>query len=161
MRQGLSLSIALVMGVSLGAAGFAAADSTSATGAAGGTFASGSQFAGVAVSAIQTGFGVDIGADGLAHGQFTATLLGTSSLGLEQNITLAGEVPAGTRPAPTVAVFSGTASVDMGDGLPPAEGIPFTATVTANVNGQGTLGLVTGLATLPAASLGVGSVTLE
>jgi hypothetical protein len=45
--------------------------------------------------------------------------------------------------------------------LPPADGIPFTATVATDANGLGTIGLVTGLASLPDARMDVGSLTIR
>jgi hypothetical protein len=60
-----------------------------------------------------------------------------------------------------MAVLSGTASVDMGDGLPATPGIPFTVTVTTDGNSQGTIGLVLGLTTLPNATVNAGSMTIE
>jgi len=56
---------------------------------------------------------------------------------------------------------AGTATIDMGDGLPAVDGIPFTATVATDANGLGTIGLVTGLASLPDATMNVGSLSIR
>ena len=152
---------ALLASALLAAPRDAGADQTLATAGVGGTYPAGTSFAGVSVNGLQSGFGVEIDLDGSGRGQFSAVLLGTSALGLPQDIRLEGEVTGGARPAPNVAVLSGTAAIDMGDGLPAAEGVPFTATVTTDGSGLGTIGLVTGLASLPNATVNAGSITIN
>jgi hypothetical protein len=49
----------------------------------------------------------------------------------------------------------------MGDGTAPLLGVPFTATITTNASDQGTIGLVLGLNTLPAATVNQGSMTIK
>jgi hypothetical protein len=49
----------------------------------------------------------------------------------------------------------------MGDGSPPLQNVPFAAAVTTNAQGYGTLGLVLGATTLPAATINQGSMTIE
>lgn len=137
------------------------ADQTIATAGVGGTYPRGTSFGGVTIDGLQSGFGVEINLDGSGLGQFCAVLLGTSVLGVEQNIRIEGEVANGSRPEPNIAILSGTATIDLGDGLPAAEGVPFTATVTTDANGQGTIGLVTDLAALPAATINAGSITIN
>jgi hypothetical protein len=137
------------------------ADQTIATAGVGGTYPRGTSFAGVTIDGLQSGFGVEINVDGSGLGQFCAVLLGTSGLGLEQNIKIEGEIATGSRPEPNIAILTGTATIDLGDGLPAAEGVPFTATVTTDANGEGTIGLVTDLAGLPAATINAGSITIN
>ena len=49
----------------------------------------------------------------------------------------------------------------MGDGTLPVQNVPFTVTVTTNQEGRGTLGLVLGLTSLPAATVNEGSMTIQ
>ena len=60
-----------------------------------------------------------------------------------------------------MATFSGTGTLDMGNGLPPLTAIPFTVTVTTGANDQGALGLVIGAASLPAADVNDGTLTIS
>ena len=88
-------------------------------------------------------------------------LLGFSAFGTERNLTIEGDVTAGSREAANVAVFSGRCSVDMGDGTPRTLNVPFTATVTTDANDQGTVGLVIGATRLPDALVTSGSMTVK
>ena len=159
MKRSTVLFAALILSGRLAAPRSATAQ-TIATAGVGGTYPAETSFAGVMVNGLHSGLGVEINADGSGLGQFSAILLGVSPLGMEQPIRLEGKVTSGLRPAPNVAVLSGTTTVDLGDGLPPAEGVPFTLTVTTDANGQGTIGLATDLATLPDATVNAGSITI-
>jgi len=161
MKRSAILLTALLLSAVLGTPHAAAADETLATGGAGGIYPPGATLDGVTINGLQLGFGVEINPDSSALGQFCAVLLGVSGLGVEQNIMIEGQATNGSRNAPNIAVFSGTASVDKGDGLPPTPGIPFTATVTTDANNQGTIGLVIGLTILPSATVDAGSMTIE
>jgi hypothetical protein len=134
---------------------------TLATAGVGGTYPPATDFAGITVTGLQSGIGVEIQADGSGLGQFAAILLGVTPLGGEQPIRLEGQVTSGLRPAANVAVLSGTTTVDLGDGLPLTEGVPFTLTVTTDANGMGTIGLATDLANLPDATITAGSITIN
>jgi hypothetical protein len=159
MKRPTVLFPAVLLGAAL-LASSAAAD-TVATGGAGGVYPPGVALTGVTLNGLQSGFGIEIHLGGAALGQFTAVLLGVSALGAEQTITLEGEVTSGSQPAANVAVLSGAATLDMGDGSPPTPGVPFTATVTTDGNSQGTIGLLIGVTSLPAATVNVGSMTIE
>jgi hypothetical protein len=161
MKRSTVLFTALALSASLALAGPAAAGPIVVTGAVEGTYPPATDFAGVAIDGIQSGFGADIEHGGAGRGRFSAVLLGTSAPGVEQTIRIDGQVTGASQPAPNVAILSGTATVDMGDGLPPAAGIPFTATVTTDGSDLGTIGLVTGLASLPEATMNVGSLTIR
>ena len=54
------------------------------------------------------------------------------------------------------ATFSGTATVDMGDGALPLPGVPFTVTASA-----ASLGLILNAVALPTATVTAGSITLK
>jgi hypothetical protein len=139
----------------------ASAQSTSVTVGAGGIYPPGTTFNGVPINALQSGYGVDIATDASALGQFCTVLLGVNALGLQQNIVIVGKASSGSRTAANIATFSGTCSVNMGDGTPPTLGVPFTATITTDANDQGGIGLVIGITTLPSAVVNVGSMTIK
>src|SRR6266446_4525107 len=67
---------------------------------------------------LTCGMGVYIYSDGSAAGQFQTTLLGITLLGLKQEIQVEGKAATGTLNADGSRTFSGTATVDMGDGTP-------------------------------------------
>jgi len=133
-----------------------AAQDAGVTGAAEATFPDGATFNGIPLKGLTLGQGMFIGPDGSATGQFQAVLLGTSPLGTAQNITVEGEVSSGSVAADGSATFSGTASVDMGDGTPALPGVPFTVTVSA-----GSLGLILNAVALPTATVSSGSITVK
>jgi hypothetical protein len=127
---------------------------------AGGVYPPGTSFGGVPINGLQSGYGVEITGTS-ALGQFCTVLLGVNALGLQQNIIIEGKASSGSRPAGNVATFTGTCTVNMGDGTPPTPGVPFTATITTNPNDQGSIGLVIGLTTLPDATVNAGSMTIK
>jgi hypothetical protein len=160
MKRITILLAALVVSAALGLPQVAAAAESRATAGAGGTYPSGTSFTGVTVNALQLGTGAEVNLDNSGLGQFTAVLLGISYLGQEQNIIVEGEVTGGSRTA-NVVVLSGSSTLDLGDGTPPTPGVPFTATLTSNGSGLGTVGLVIGVTNLPNATLNAGSLTIE
>jgi hypothetical protein len=153
------LLIAILVGVvsTLAPAAVAAQDDAARVSGAGeATLPEGVAFYGVALSGMQLGQGILIAADGSAVGQFHAVLSGTSVLGLPQEVTVQGEVNAGTATGDGTVTFSGNATLSMGDGTVPVVGVPFS--VTASTEG---VQLVVDGATLPQASLTAGSVTIK
>ena len=134
----------------------AAQDAAGVTGAAEATLPDGATFNGIPLRGLTLGQGLFIAQDGSATGQFQAVLLGTSLLGAAQNITVEGEVSGGSVGADGSATFSGTATVDMGDGTLPLPGVPFTVTASA-----GSLGLVLNAVALPTATVTAGSITVK
>src|SRR5437879_3797482 len=133
-----------------------AAQDASVTGAAEAAFPNGAAFNGVPLKGLTLGQGMFIAQDGSAMGQFQAVLQGTSPLGTPQNITVEGEVGGGSVGADGSATFSGTATVDMGDGTLALPGVPFAVTVSA-----GSLGLILNAVTLPTATVTAGSITIK
>jgi len=131
------------------------------TAAAAGVFPSGAQFNGIPLNGLQVGKGVLIVDNGSALGHALFVLMGTTLLGQPQQITVEGEVASGSVGAPGAATLSGTCSVDMGDGTAPVPGVPFTVTVVTDAQGQGTLTLILGATTLPAATIRPGSITVQ
>jgi hypothetical protein len=151
-------SAAILLAVLVGGAAVASAQ-TSVTAGAGGIFPAGTTFLGVSLKGLEVGSGVEIAATGPALGQFSSTLLGTSVLGAAQNIVVYGKATAGSRTVPNIATFSGTAIID--DGNLPTTGVPFTVTITADANDQGSIVLVLGNTRLPAAAINQGTITIK
>jgi hypothetical protein len=156
MRLGLLSAAILGLATLTAPAPVAAQDAVGVTGAAEAILPEGATFNGVPLSGLTLGQGLFIAGDGSAMGQFQAVLLGTSVLGTPQNVTVEGEVRDGAVAGDGSATFSGTATLDMGDGTLPLPGVPFT--VTASTGG---LALVLDAAALPTATLTAGSITIE
>jgi len=153
--------LGFLMTVILGLAGLmtpapVAAQDAGVTGAAEAAFPNGTAFNGVPLKGLTLGQGMFIAQDGSAAGQFQAVLLGTSLLGTPQNVTVEGEVRGGSVGADGSATFSGTATVDRGDGTLPLAGVPFAVTVSA-----GSLGLILNAVALPTATVTAGSITIK
>ncbi len=127
-----------------------------ATGAGAGSFPGGTTFSGVSVSGLQFGMGVFTPGDTTAAGQFQTMLLGTSALGQPQNIEITGDAASGAINLDGTRTFSGTATVDMGDGTAPLTAVPFTVRAATN-----TLLLTVGVTNLPVASLTAGAVIID
>jgi hypothetical protein len=134
----------------------AAQDATGVTGAAAATFPDGATFNGIPLRGLTLGQGMFIAQDGSAMGQFQAVLQGTSPLGTPQNVTVEGEVLSGSVGGDGSATFTGTATVDMGDGTLPLPAVPFTVTASA-----GSLALILNAVALPTATLTAGSITVQ
>jgi hypothetical protein len=157
MTTRLGLALAAVLGAaSVMAPTPAAAQDAGVTGAAEATFPDGAAFNGIPLRGLTLGQGMFIAQDGSATGQFQVVLQGTSALGTPQEVTVEGEVRGGSVAADGSATFSGTATVDMGDGTLPLPGVPFTVTVSA-----GSLALILNAVALPTATLSAGSITVR
>jgi len=129
---------------------------TYVTAAVDGAFATPSVLSGVQLNGSSSGFGVIIYADNTAEGDFQTVLAGVSALGTAQNIAISGKVTAGAANLDGSVTFSGTASVDLGDGSVPLQGVPFSVTATT----QG-LQLVVGATTLAPQTLTGGAITIQ
>jgi hypothetical protein len=150
------VAMAIVAGVSSSAPlQTIAAAETDVSAAAEGIFPSGAAFGGVSLQGSTFGIGVVIRSNGSAVGEFQTVLLGTSLLGSPQSISLEGAVSSGLLNADGSATFSGTATLDMGDGSLPTT-VPFAATITT-----GGLQLTIGTTPLPAQGLGAGSISIQ
>jgi hypothetical protein len=126
------------------------------TGAGTGAFPIGATFSGVVLSSLQFGMGTFVPGDSSAAGQLQLALLGTSLLGQPQNIEVDGEAAYGTLNVDGSRTFSGTATVDMGDGSPALTNVPFTVTATAT-----SLLLAIENVNLPAVPLSGGTITIQ
>ena len=153
----LSCVLAVVVAVAAFATVRVTADNEarSVTGAAKGTFAAGAALGAVSLSSVELGAGVFIETDGSASGTFHATLQG-SVLGSARELTVEGKVSTGSIGSDGRATFSGTASIDFGDGTPPLPSVPFS--VIAGADG---VVLVVDAVTLPAAGLTAGAVSID
>jgi hypothetical protein len=154
-RLGL-LSMVIVGLASLMAPTSVGAQASGVTGAAEAAFPSGAAFNGVPLTSLTLGQGMFIAPDGSATGAFQVVLVGTSPLGTPQNVTVDGEVGSGSVGADGSATFSGTATVDMGDGTLALAGVPFTVTVST-----GGLALTLAATALPNATVTAGSITIK
>lgn len=126
------------------------------TAAGEGVFPAGTTYNAVPLNALTVGIGVLIYSDGTAFGQFQATLVGTSVANLEQDIEVWGDATAGVVNVNGSRTFSGSVTVDMGDGTPVLPNVPFTVTVTAT-----SVSLSLGTTSLPNTTLTDGSITLQ
>jgi hypothetical protein len=156
------LAAALVaVAVSPRPAGAQTETETTVTAGTAAVFPSGSRFNGVPLEGLRFGVGVTISSTGSAEGQLQTTLLGTSALGQPQSIEIEGKASSGSAVVAGTVTLSGSCSIDMGDGTLPLQNVPFAVTVTSDGAGQGTLGLVLGATSLPAATVNIGSMTIE
>jgi len=157
MRLGFVLAVVLgLANASVSAPAMAQDDAARVTGAGEAMFPAGATFNGIALSGLTLGQGVFIAQDGSAAGQFQAVLLGTSLLGAPQDVVVEGQVGSGSVAGDGSTTFSGTATVNMGDGTLPLPGVPFTVTAS-----PGSLALILDATVLPTASVSAGSITIE
>lgn len=125
------------------------------TGAGAATFGPGAVLSGVSLSTMRFGIGVDLPGDGTANGDFQATLSAAS-----RKIVVEGVASSGSKGL-TATTFSGTCSIDLGDGSAMTTGVPFTVSVVTPAGGTSTLGLVIGATTLPSAAVSAGAVRVK
>jgi hypothetical protein len=158
------LALFLILILALGGSAYAqtAPADTAITSAAAGTFPAGATYNLVPLTGLEIAAGSVIAGDGSgADGRIGIRLLGVSTpLTAQQVINVDATITDGQRTAANVATISGTCSIDMGDGLPPVTGIPFVVTITTDSNNLGVVTLALGSTTLPAASIGDGSMTV-
>jgi hypothetical protein len=146
----------LILAVILPPASAFGQDIPGVTGAGTGAFPGGTSFSLVSLSGLQFGMGTFIPGDSSAAGELQVTLLGTSPLGQPQNIEVDGQANSGTLNIDGSRTFSGTATMDMGDGSPALINVPFTATATAT-----SLLLAIENTNLPAVPLGAGTIAIQ
>jgi len=99
------------------------------TAAAAGIFPTTPTFNGVDLAGGIYGVGVRSGTDS-TYGDIHAEFTGISAIGLYQIISIDGWITSGSIAGGTLT-FSGTATLDMGDGPPPTGGLSLTGTLTA------------------------------
>lgn len=127
------------------------------TGGGTATFTTATSYNGVALSGLDFGTGLEIPGDTSATGNFHATLQGTAG----QSISVDGHASSGSTPADGSATFSGTCTVDMGNGSAPSTGVAFTVKAVPDGSGKGTLTLTLGTAKLAAATIQDGILSIR
>jgi hypothetical protein len=160
MRRLAMLLAAVLVTAILWPAPVDAQTETSVTGAAEGIFPPDASYLGVPLNGLTLGMGLSV-AGGWALGQFQTTLVGVSALGLEQDIQVEGHATSSVPSEPHTAIFSGTCTVELGDGTPPVPDVPFTVVVAVNAEGTGSLTLTLGTTSLPAVTVNEGSMTIR
>jgi len=155
MRNKLGLLILLALFAIAPAYAQLAPVPVAVTGAGAATFGSGAVLSGVSLSTMRFGIGVDLPGDGTASGDFQATLFAAS-----RKIVVEGKASSGSTGLASTT-FSGTCSIDLGDGSAITTGIPFTVSVATPAGGAPTLGLVIGATTLPSAAVNAGAVSVK
>jgi hypothetical protein len=160
MKRLVMLPAVLLVVTILWAAPVVAQTETLVTGAAEGIFPPDASYLGVPLNGLTLGMGLSV-AGGWAIGQFQTTLMGVSALGLEQDIQVEGHATSSVPSEPNTAVFSGTCTVELGDGTPPVPNVPFTVAVAVNAQGTGSLTLTLGTTSLPAVTVNEGSMTIR
>jgi hypothetical protein len=134
---------------------FAQTATPGVTGSGDATFTAATSYGGVALTSLDFGTGVEIPGDTSATGHFHVTLVGTG-----RAITVDGRVSAGSTFADGSATFSGTCTVDIGDGSL-LRGVVFTVVAVPNAQARGTLTLTLGTSKLAAAAIQVGTLTIR
>jgi hypothetical protein len=101
------------------------------TAGAAGVFPTAPTFNGVQLAGGIYGVGIRTTPGGTTYGDLHAEFTGISLIGLYQLISVDGWITGMTVTGGTVTL-TGTASLDMGDGPPPTDGLPLTGTMDAN-----------------------------
>jgi hypothetical protein len=127
------------------------------SGAGEGLFATGATYLGIPLKGLDLGMGLGV-AGNQGVGQFQVTL---NSISEQQDILVQGVVGNSVPSGPNTAVFSGTSTVDPGNGAPVLPGVPFTAMVVANPDGTGTLTLNLGGTNLPVVAINEGYLMVQ
>jgi hypothetical protein len=160
MRRSVMLAAAILVVAISYPVSVGAQTETSVTGAAEGVFPAGASYLGVALKSLKLGMGLSI-AGTWAVGQFQTTLVGLTALGVEQEIQVECQASSSVPSGPNTAVFSGTCSVDPGNGTPALPGVPFTVAFATNADGTGSLTLSLDATNLPAAAVNAGYMTVQ
>ena len=127
---------------------------TMATAAAAGPFTTTPNLGGVELAGGTFGVGVRT-ASGSGYGDVEAQFNGISLIGMFQKITVSGWITSVTTSGGTVTM-NGTCTLDMGDGAPPASGVPLVATLTTSG-----ITLTVGGTALPMLPKSDGFITIE
>lgn len=157
-----SIFLVLMLAVAGSALAQTAPADTAVTASAVGAYPAGTVYNGVPLSGLTIASGALIAGDGsTADGRVTIELLGVETPLGKQVITVQAMITGGSRGAGNVATITGTCSINMGDGTPTLTGLPIVATITTDATNQGSVGLVLAGTTLPSATIGDGTMTVE
>lgn len=146
-----SLTALVALGPGLAGAGD---DGGMAAGTGAGVFPAGALFAGISLNGLEFGLGVLTAPDGAASGALHAVLHGTSPLGQSQPVSVDGNINSGG--VAGIGSFSGTATVNLGDGTVSLSGVPFQVSVSPDG-----LQLTLDAILLPAVALSSGAIAIE
>jgi hypothetical protein len=124
-------------------------------GAGAAPFPSGTTLNLIALNGLEFGVGATATSQGAVIGDLHLTLVGTSALGVRQEIIYDGRVD-GVTASDGTATLIGVGTLDMADGTPALTGVPFTLTATAE-----TVALLLGVTALPQATLSRGVITIK
>jgi hypothetical protein len=134
-RSLIAAMLAVIVAVASTATGAVAIDDptteTQVAAAATAYFESGTTFHGIPLQSSNFGIGVVVYSNGAAVGNVEIELSGTTPLDQTQKITVVGNVAAGTVNVDGTVSFSGTGTLDMGDGSFPLS-VPFTVVLTTS-----------------------------
>jgi len=155
---------AILLTVMLAVAGSAFAQTappdTSVTAAAEGSYPAGTLYNGVPLQGFTIANGAIIAGDGsAADGAIGISLMAVPTPLGQQVINIDAKVTGGSS-AGAIATVSGTCTVNMGNGTAPITGVPFVATISANADGTGTVGLVLSGVALPTAATSDGTLNV-
>jgi hypothetical protein len=126
--------------------------------AGGGLFPPNTIYQGYPLTSLRYGVGVSVFSDGTATGDLDITCVGSDGNGGQRTYTLEGKATSGSVPKSSQVIFSGTCSVDMGDGSPPFTGVTYSVKVDSS---KQTLQLTIGGTTLNIATGNKGRITIK
>jgi hypothetical protein len=157
IRHRISITISvLTLAIVLAPGSLFGQDTRGVTGVGKASLPAGASLSGVSLSGMLLAMAVYIPGDGTAAGDLEISLAGTSLLGQPQTIEITGKATNGTINVDGTRTFSGTATVDMGDGTAPLTAVPFSVIATATG-----ITLSVAATTLPAATLTSGVIQLQ
>ena len=153
----LCLSVRALFACALmSATAFAQTATPGVTGSGTATFTAAASYGGVALTGLDFGTGIEVPGDTSATGNFHTTLQAAA-----RSIEVDCRVTAGSIAADSNATFSGTCTVDMGDGSSPSTGVLFTVVAAPDAANRGTLTLTLGGSKFAAASIQDGILTVR
>ena len=155
LRQLCLCASFFLVGVVPGVRALAQPSSPGVTGGGNATFTAATAYAGIALSALDFGAGIEIPGDTSATGHFHTTLQGNNAA-----IEVDCRVSAGSIAANGSSTFSGTCTVNLGNGSAPST-VAFTTVAVPDGNGRGTLTLTLGSSQLPSAAIQDGTLTIR
>ena len=156
-RHTISITISvLTLAIVLAPGSLFGQDTRGVTGVGKASLPAGTSLSGVSLTGLLFGMGVYIPGDGTSAGSLQVSLPGTTLLGQAQTIEVTGTAASGTINIDGTRTFSGTATVDMGDGTPLLTAVPFSVIASAT-------GIILSVATttLPAATLTSGVIQIQ
>jgi hypothetical protein len=131
------------------------ADGGSITGTGEAVFSSKTSVYSIDVDRMEFATGIFVESEGSADGVFHGVLHGTTIIGQARDIVIEGNVIQGTPRENGISSFTGSAKVDLGNGIE-IPNVPFTAMAS-----EESISLVLQGTTLPTAPIRSGSLTIQ